>query len=172
MGYDAFLVSLPTYDRIDGLRKLGLAMLWIYCILCVCSICVLTVPDLGILQFCCIECWFIILMPILFVRVYGIRNQISSNLANLGKFEIINECGDEYTKLDGELLEISLTEGHRRTNKLFVTMWILMGIKLFEIAGLCIAGCCAGAGAGMRHVDCSTFSADFAAFLKYYAVFN
>ena len=97
---------------------------------------------------------FIIMMPILFVRTYGVRNFLVANIDKLDGFNIINECGDEYSRIDIEMVEAGLKEGMVRTRKMFILMWIMMAWVMLEAAVLLIAFVAAMFNECTRGIDC------------------
>ena len=83
-GFEAFSLSLPTYDKIPGLRRVGIAMVVIFSVLaCPCA---LLDEGLAVLVIAFTRLNFIIMMPILFVRTYGVRNFLSENIAKIDSF--------------------------------------------------------------------------------------
>ncbi len=44
-------------------------------------------------------------MPMLFVRVYGVRQAIVANIELVDRLRIINECGDEESQIDLQTIE-------------------------------------------------------------------
>ena len=97
---------------------------------------------------------FIIMMPILFVRTYGVRNFLAANIEKLDGFNIINECGDEYSRIDIEMVESGLKEGMVRTRKMFILMWIMMAWVMLEVAVFLIAFVAAMFNECTRGIDC------------------
>ena len=56
----------------------------------------------------CGHCFYIIMAPIVGVRVYEEMEVNRANIDKLEKFTILNECADPYTNVDADLVESEL----------------------------------------------------------------
>ena len=153
-------------------------MVVIYSVSCCLGCAGIFSPELAGMACVCIKFVFVILMPLLFIRVYNVRNTINQNIVRLDEFDIINECGDDFSKIDKEMIEDGLMEGNRRMQKIFVLMWILMIWVLTEITGgICLCFCATTAAIFEDcNCDCRPHCADcwsdLKDFVKYYRIFN
>ena len=62
----------------------------------------------------------IVMGPILCVAVYDARNINIENLEKVGYFDVVNECGDQYTKISSGQITAELQEASRLINTIFI----------------------------------------------------
>lgn len=103
--------------------------------LCATCIGVMIEPWLAIGHFCS-HCNYIIMAPIVAVRMY---DEMEVNRINVGKLEnfiVINECADKYTNVDSVLIDSQLDKALEESQLIAVWFWITMGMLLFEVLAL------------------------------------
>ena len=111
-------------------------------------------------------------MPILFTKVYGIREALNANIVKLDDFVIANECGDTFTMFNSIDAEVTIHEGLRRTNKLFVTMWIVTGFAILELTLCAFVSCAAILKVTINEISCEYLGEQANDFITYYKVLN
>ena len=111
-------------------------------------------------------------MPILFTKVYGIREALNANIVKLDDFAIANECGDTFTMFNSIDAEETFQEGLRRTNKLFVTMWIVTGIAMVELTLCVFVTCGVIIKVSINTISCEYLGEQARDFITFYKMFN
>ena len=81
---------------------------------------------------------FIILGPWLCVAIYDARKQNVENISLVSNFDIVNDCGDQYTQIATTQVLQELKDAQNYMKTIFIFQWIAMGIFLTEIATILI----------------------------------
>ena len=73
------------------------------------------------------------------MRVNDFNSHSKANIAKLDGFNILNECGDNFSKFNIEMVEEGLNYGFDRMTSLFVLMWMMTGwVMLLMAVVICI----------------------------------
>ena len=99
MGFEAVQTKLSQSPKVDQIRKLGIAFVVIFCVSMCCACPVACVPQSAFVHLALTRISFLVVGPWLSVVMYDVSNVNKNNIASVDNFSIVNECGDEYTKL-------------------------------------------------------------------------
>lgn len=83
--------------------------------------------------------------PIVAVRLNEEMDVNRANVAQLNNFEVINECGDEYTNVNIVLINDQLDKAYEESQLISIWFWITVGMFAFEVCALIsifMASCC------------------------------
>ena len=82
---------------------------------------------------CCSNLCYLIMAPIVGVRVY---QEMEINRINVGKLEnfmVINDCGDALTQVDLDTITRELDEAHDEASLIKTWFWLTMALFIIEV---------------------------------------
>ena len=92
---------------------------------------------------CCMSTIYIITAPIVAKRIYEEMEVNRHNVSQLENFHIINECADQYTNVDVDMIDAELDYAHELSQNIAVCFWLTMTLFILEIVLICVAICMA-----------------------------
>ena len=133
-------MTLPVYRRFGALKQIGSAVISFNCLLFICTFFVTCCSPIVTIQYVLTRVGTLFTLPFIFNLIYGIRNQFDSNMVILKEYDFsyINNCSDNYSKIDKDKVEAELTEERDSTNVLFAVMWVSLVQVLLELLGLIV----------------------------------
>ena len=79
--------------------------------------------------------------PIVGVRTYQEMEVNRANVQKLENFYIINECADQYTNVNTQLIEEELDYAHDLSKIIAIWFWITVSMIVFECCTGCLGLC-------------------------------
>ena len=94
MGFEAVQTQLQHSEKVDKLRKLGIAFVVIFCVSMLCAIPSAVVQAAIVYHLGLTRLSFIVMGPWLCNVIYDVMHVNKENLSKVDNFAIVNECGD------------------------------------------------------------------------------
>ena len=94
MGFEAVQTELQHSDKVDKLRKLGIAFVVIFCASMFCSVTSVCAQQALVYHIGVTRLSFIVMGPWLCNVIYDVMHRNKENLSKVDNFAIVNECGD------------------------------------------------------------------------------
>lgn len=85
----------------------------------------------------CVQMFYIIMAPIVGVRMYDEMEVNRENIIQLQNFSVINECADQYTNVNTDMIASELDEAFALSKWIEIWFWTTMGMLFFEVVSLC-----------------------------------
>jgi hypothetical protein len=142
-GIEAASTDIRPYEKHGAFKSMGIAMVVIYCVIIAAHIAWIVAP---VLHLC--GCILVtIFAPILLVRLEAEQEQNRLNVSKLDEFAALNECADDLTNVDKDLIEAQLDRAHDASAMIDIWLqitWIMFGLEIamLVIVPLCIACFC------------------------------
>lgn len=134
-GKEAFETSLQTRGFENGLEPLASTMIWLPALMSVIGMCICTDNrsdySSGALVFMGLICSYLvifIMLTIALTRLALLKNDIGDNMGKLHKFDILQVCADDYSKVNTTRVRNELTDAEEIAKVFFNWGLALMSV--------------------------------------------
>lgn len=138
-GIEAASTDISPYEKHGAFKSMGIAMVVLYCIIIVAHVGYIVAPALHLCGCLLVS----IFAPLLLVRLESEQEQNRFNVSKLDEFAALNECADDMTNIDKDLIESQLDRAHDASAMIdtwLQILWIAFGLEIlmFIIIPLCL----------------------------------